>query len=75
MISEVPTTAGMPCGDHNGGVGNFGARRGEDTARGFHALDVFLARHDGDEDGVFFVCFGGKSFVLGEVNFTAGSAR
>ena len=64
-----------PSGCHDGGVGNFGARRGENTAGGFHALDVFLARHDGDEDGVFFVCFGGQCFVLCEANFTAGGAR
>ena len=42
---------------------------------GLHALDIFLARHNGHEDRVFFVGLGGKSFVLREADFTTGSTR
>ena len=64
-----------PCGGHNGGVGNLRTGGGQNTTGSLHALDIFLARHDGHEDRVFFVGLGGKSFVLREADFTTGSAR
>ena len=64
-----------PCGGHNGGVGNLRTGGGQNTTAGLHTLDIFLARHNGHEDSIFFVGLGGKSFVLREADFTTGSAR
>ena len=62
-----------PCGRHDGGVGNLRTGGGQNTTAGLHALDIFLARHDGHEDSIFFVGLGGKGFVLREADFTTGS--
>ena len=64
-----------PCGGHDGSVGNLRTGGGQNTTAGLHALDIFLARHDGHEDSIFFVGLGGKGFVLREADFTTGSAR
>ena len=64
-----------PCGGHDGGVGNLRTGGGQNTTAGLHALDIFLARHNGHEDSIFFVGLGGECFVLGEADFTTGSAR
>ena len=64
-----------PCGRHDGGVGNFRTGRGQNTTAGLHALDIFLARHDGHEDRVFLGGLGGKRFVLREADLATCGTR